>query len=39
MPTIRPVQTDADLDAARQLFRAYVSSLDFALNFRDVTDP
>ncbi|MEF8796499.1 MAG: GNAT family N-acetyltransferase [Salinivenus sp.] len=36
MPTIRPVQTDADLDAARHLFRAYVSSLDFALDFQDV---
>ncbi|MFB6247788.1 MAG: GNAT family N-acetyltransferase [Salinibacter sp.] len=36
MPTIRPVEHDDDLEAARQLFRAYVSSLDFALDFQDV---
>jgi ribosomal protein S18 acetylase RimI-like enzyme len=38
MPTVRPVRTDADLDAARRLFRAYVSSLDFALDFQDVEE-
>jgi len=35
MPTIRPVETDEDLDAARRLFRAYVESLDFDLDFQD----
>ena len=33
--TIRPAQTDADLDAARALFRAYAESLDFDLCFQD----
>ena len=33
--TIRPAQTDADLDAARTLFRAYAESLDFDLCFQD----
>jgi len=32
--TIRPAQTDADLDAARTLFRAYAESLDFDLCFQ-----
>jgi ribosomal protein S18 acetylase RimI-like enzyme len=36
MPTIRPVDGDDDLAAVRRLFRAYVSSLDFALDFQDV---
>ncbi len=33
--TIRPTQTDADLDAARALFRAYAESLNFDLCFQD----
>jgi ribosomal protein S18 acetylase RimI-like enzyme len=33
--TIRPAQTDGDLDAARALFRAYAESLDFDLCFQD----
>jgi ribosomal protein S18 acetylase RimI-like enzyme len=32
---IRRAQTPSDLDAARQLFRDYVESLDFALDFQD----
>jgi ribosomal protein S18 acetylase RimI-like enzyme len=36
MPTIHPAQGDDDLAAARRLFRAYVASLDFALDFQDV---
>ena len=35
MPEIRPAETDADLDAARRLFCAYVESLDFDLDFQD----
>lgn len=35
MPTIRRAETNADLDAARRLFRAYAGSLDFALDFQD----
>jgi len=35
MPEVRPARTDADLDAARRLFRAYVDGLDFALDFQD----
>ncbi len=35
MPEVRPAKTDADLDAARRLFRAYVDGLDFELNFQD----
>ena len=33
--TIRPATSDADLDAARRLFRAYAESLDFDLCFQD----
>lgn len=35
MPRIRRAQTPDDLNAARQLFREYVESLDFALDFQD----
>jgi hypothetical protein len=35
MPEVRPARTDADLDAARRLFWAYVDGLDFALDFQD----
>jgi ribosomal protein S18 acetylase RimI-like enzyme len=35
MPEIRRAETDADLDAARRLFRAYVEGLDFDLDFQD----
>ena len=35
MPHIRRAETAADLDAARRLFREYVESLDFALDFQD----
>jgi Acetyltransferases len=35
MPKVRPAKTDADLDAARRLFRAYVDGLDFDLDFQD----
>jgi len=35
MPHIRRAETDADLTAARRLFREYVESLDFALDFQD----
>lgn len=35
MPTIRRADTNADLDAARRLFRAYVEGLDFDLDFQD----
>jgi len=38
MPEIRRVATEADLDAARRLFRAYVESLDFDLDFQDFED-
>jgi ribosomal protein S18 acetylase RimI-like enzyme len=34
MPEVRPAKTDADLDAARRLFRAYVGGLDFDLDFQ-----
>jgi len=36
MPDIRRAETDADLDATRRLFRAYVEGLDFDLDFQDV---
>ncbi len=35
MPNIRRAETEADLDAARRLFRAYAESLDFDLDFQD----
>jgi ribosomal protein S18 acetylase RimI-like enzyme len=35
MPTVRRATTEADLDAARRLFRAYAESLDFDLDFQD----
>ena len=35
MPVIRHAETEADLDAARHLFRAYAESLDFDLDFQD----
>jgi len=35
VPHIRRAQTSADLDKARRLFREYVDSLDFALDFQD----
>ena len=35
MPAIRHAETEADLDAARRLFRAYVEGLDFELDFQD----
>lgn len=35
MPTLRRATTEADLDAARRLFRAYAESLDFDLDFQD----
>ncbi|MEF8864167.1 MAG: GNAT family N-acetyltransferase [Salinibacter sp.] len=35
MPTIRRAKTEADLDAARRLFRAYVEGLDFDLAFQE----
>ncbi len=35
MPALRPAETEADLDAARRLFRAYAESLDFELDFQD----
>lgn len=35
MPTIRRVETEADLDAARRLFREYVDALEFDLDFQD----
>lgn len=34
MPNIRRAETDDDVDAARRLFRAYVDSLDFDLDFQ-----
>lgn len=34
-PLIRRVESTEDLDAARSLFREYVESLDFDLNFQD----
>jgi ribosomal protein S18 acetylase RimI-like enzyme len=38
MPEIHAVETDADLNAVRRLFRAYVASLDFDLDFQDFED-
>lgn len=38
MPEIRPVISPDDLDAARRLFREYVTGLDFALDFQDFED-
>ena len=38
MPEIHAVETEADLDATRRLFRAYVESLDFDLDFQDFED-
>ena len=35
MPAIRHAETEADLDTARHLFRAYAESLDFDLDFQD----
>jgi putative acetyltransferase len=35
MPTLHRATTDADLDAARQLFREYAENLDFDLDFQD----
>lgn len=36
MPTIRRATSEDDLEAVRRLFRAYVDSLDFDLDFQDV---
>ncbi len=36
MPTVRPATSEDDLEAVRRLFRAYVDSLDFDLDFQDV---
>jgi len=36
VPTLYRASTDADLTAAQQLFREYVESLDFDLDFQDV---
>jgi ribosomal protein S18 acetylase RimI-like enzyme len=38
MPSIRPADTDADIAAARRLFREYVDGLDFDLDFQDFED-
>ncbi|MFB6273079.1 MAG: N-acetyltransferase family protein [Salinibacter sp.] len=38
MPRIRPAETEADLSAARRLFRAYAERLDFDLDFQDSED-
>ena len=35
MPSIRLAETEADLAAARTLFREYAEGLDFALDFQD----
>ena len=35
MPVIRHAETEADLNAARRLFWAYVEGLDFELDFQD----
>ena len=37
-PSIRRADSTADLDAVRRLFREYIDSLDFALDFQDVED-
>ncbi|MFO8100180.1 MAG: GNAT family N-acetyltransferase [Salinibacter sp.] len=37
-PTIRRAETNPDLEAVRRLFRDYINSLDFALDFQDVED-
>jgi ribosomal protein S18 acetylase RimI-like enzyme len=36
MPTIRRATSEDDLETVRRLFRAYVESLDFDLDFQDV---
>lgn len=36
MPNIRRARSEADLEAARRLFRAYVEALDFDLDFQDM---
>ena len=36
MPKVHRAKTEADLDAARRLFRAYVDGLDFDLDFQGV---
>lgn len=38
MPSIRPVDCEADLDAARALFREYTAALDFDLDFQDIEE-
>jgi ribosomal protein S18 acetylase RimI-like enzyme len=38
MPSIRPVDREADLDAARALFREYTAALDFDLDFQDIEE-
>jgi len=38
MPFIRPVDREADLDAARALFREYTAALDFDLDFQDIEE-
>lgn len=38
MPVLHPVDSEADLDAARTLFREYTASLDFALDFQDIEE-
>lgn len=38
MPSIRPVDCEADLDTARALFREYTAALDFDLDFQDIEE-